>query len=102
MNANNLTDASLDEAVAVEIFGHSHREVCNACPNGEATSPTTDARDAERVWDWLRERGMTTIERRPNGANASVLVLSQRVVEHGEWKRALCLAALAVARKETR
>ena len=109
-----LTDAQLDEAVAVEVFGHSHREVCNTCPNGEATSPTSDAHDAERVLLWLVKKTPGT----PIIPAVEILLWGEgraevRPYEYGvaylnkgccvpdiDWKRALCLAALAVARKE--
>ena len=112
MGTETMTDADLSARVAKECFGWhvdgpDWRDaddqwiaaICDEFADGSNWwSPLENASDAERVWDWLREKGMIVIERRPNGANATVLIRSLNVVKHGEWKRALCLAALEVAR----
>jgi hypothetical protein len=69
-------------------------------------SPTTDARDAERVWDWLADVGVATYVGRNGGLYKDAVSIGPSpaiditsTVYETNWKRALCEAALAVARK---
>lgn len=102
-----LTDAELDEAVARECLVEPMWDGCHKF------EPTTDARDAERVWEWLTAKGYEVwVSSRPGGKFEVELndpeyeaPKLQAHVEYDDegWKRAICLAALAVARrKETR
>jgi hypothetical protein len=135
-NPSELSDPQLDEAVAREIFNlpigltcdgginDGDRWSCDTCPkwgqwgdemNHLRLPPeyTTDARDADRVWDWLvAECKSISVTRNRDGhadiyADATyqtpsgVLVPGHIQCYDGEdWKRALCIAALSVARKE--
>lgn len=115
-----MTDAELDEAVARECLGWTEHEKppCWVDGNGyrmagrgwnndgniEWFSPTTDARDAERVWDWLVKKvGTVSVMRLDYGGalGTSVLHGAKRPLDLDDvdnWKRALALAALEVAR----
>lgn len=129
--ADELSNSDLDAAVARECFGEDiplgYALVARGEMNfvhdsmpvvpGTLWSPTTDARDAERVWLWLVE----TEANRCNDdldspcwdrvavcinfdGSGSVLLDHEdfpAFADAADWKRALCLAALAVARKET-
>ena len=118
---SSLTDAELDEAVARECFGKRSAVVSigdgtiHGLDNPMAVlnaaelryfRPTTDACDAERVWDWLRDRSPNAIVRNKVGAvlNADEVhfelqAIPGECVSAKDWKRALCESALQVARR---
>ena len=67
-----------------------------------------DPRDAERVWDWLVQQGVdNTVVRVDRGPDdTGVVIFDGPSMTRGgwskhapDWKRALCLAALEVARR---
>lgn len=88
----------------------SNNVVLRECCDDRRWRPTSDARDAERVLSWLTEAfepllidisidtGGTKSEWRVelNGIWGTPRVTTR----HDNWKRALCLTALTVARKE--
>jgi hypothetical protein len=77
---SDLTDRALEEAVARECLSLPPFET-------EGFAPTKDARDAERVWRWLDDAQRARHER------------IDQTMSVETWKRALCEAALMVARK---
>ena len=123
---SDLTDAELDEAVARECFGVQPPRVTRVLSQGEIVAmepdeaymapyrvftPTTDARDAERVWDWLLTetpevaiaRDQKSARTTWHGSNCLEAVPFRGYLEpirNINWKRALCEAALQVARRE--
>lgn len=109
-----MSDAELDEAVARECLGWTLDTAlmvhgCSLVPlfvessSGRFT-PTSDARDAERVWDWLLAKcgymEMTQVVRSDAHVTAGNGLARASVYVVGDRKRALCLAALAVARRK--
>ena len=97
-----MTDQELSSRVAVECFGWvPEGQECFREKNRDFVFPFTpynNARDAERVWDWLVERGSASIRRTVGDAAVSVLTDEASVdLWEPDWKRALCLAALEVA-----
>jgi hypothetical protein len=129
--SSELTYAQLDEAVARECLGATvdafsdpkaerlitvlehDRLMLTALPRDIADprrtfSPTSDARDAERVWNWLISEPMSEVHitRYAESGNQVGIYRESAGGQHElgsdatcNWKRTLCLAALAVARK---
>lgn len=108
-----MTDAELDEAVARECFGWVKRKddvflrdsVFDdpKTPDGPGVvfRPCENPWDAERVWDWLVKHagGGVSINRWTGTDDSCVAIGSIRFGQRApDWKRALCLAALEVAR----
>ena len=110
-----ITDAKLDEAVAMECGFVSHL-MRDAGGPIYRFSPTSDARDAEMVWSWLLEHGpevqVTRCHPKSGKSEGNVTwhgVNCLESVPHGgmyepirsiNWKRALCEAALMVVVRE--